>query len=435
MNITVVGIGYMGLVLAVCLAEKGHNVTCIDEDSDKIEQLKRGHSPFYEQKVAEKLVNNKNRLNFTTDYRIAYKEARVIIITTPITINEDGTVNADIIYDIVIQAAEEIERDCFVTIKSTVPIGTNDQAESIMREHLTQDIHVEFVSNPDFLRLGSAVDDLLNASHIIVGVESEAAEAAMREVYEGFQLPFVVINRRSAELLKYAANGMLSVQISFMNELADVCESVGASIEDIARGIDWDSRVSKQFMQSCLGYGEIPYIKESKSLSCYGALDGVDMRTVRAAVETHEIKKWRLMNKGKKYYADYKGLTIAILGLASKPGTDDIDQSPAVSYIQSLLEKEVNDIKVWDPIAMNNLKQLYPDEVTYCSSIEKAISEADICFILTEWPEIKYFDVYDFATYMKHPIVLDGQNCYSLCDMEEAGIVYESIGRRSIDGR
>ena len=424
----------MGLVLAVCLAEKGHVITCIDKDGDKIKQLKMGNLPLYEQDLAEKLVNNKNSLIFTTSQHVAYKDARVIMITVPPEINEDGSANMDGIFEEVIQAAENLEHDCFVSIKSTVPIGTNEKLEKVMREHLVHDVYVEFVSNPDFLRLGKAVNDLLNVSHIVVGIESEAAEKVMREVYEGFHRPFVVMNRRSAELLKYAVHGMISIQNSFMDEMANICEATEANIEDVARGLEYNLRIGKHFMHNCLGYGDMSYINENKSLKYCGILNEINMKTVEAAIEADEIQRWRLLNRGKKYFDSYTGLTIAILGLAYKPGTDNIDHSLALSYIRSLLEMG-GEIKVWDPVAMNNLKKHYPTEVTYCASIEETISDADICFIFTKWSDIQFFDVYCYAQYMKSPIILDAVNCYSLCDAEEAGIVYESIGRKMIDGR
>jgi len=356
------------------------------------------------------------------------------MITTRADTSEDGSANLQSVYKVIVDAAEYLEKDCFIIIKTTVPVETNEKAEIVMRESLVNDVHIEFVSNPDFLRLGNAVNDLLNASYIVVGAESEAAETVMREVYEGFHLPFVVINRRSAELLTYAANGMLSVQIGFMHELANICEAVGANIEDVTRGMEWEDRISKQFVQTCLGYGEVPYIKESKSLHYLSTLHEVDARTMRASIETSEIQKWRLLNKGRKYYPTYTDVTIAILGVSCKSGTDDIECAPALSYIKVLLE-EGGKVKVWDPVAIKQFKKLYSNEVTYCQTIEETIRGADICFILTQWPDIKYFDVYEFTECMKIPIVIDAVNCYSLCDVEEAGIVYESIGRKTVDGR
>ena len=434
MRITVAGLDYRGLALAACLAEKGHVVTCIDKDSNRMNQLKMGDLPFYEQQLAEKLANNKSNLIFTTSQCDAYKNARVIMISAPSEINEDGSANMEGIFEMVIQAAKKLEQDCFVSIKSAVPIGTNEKAEKLMREHLVHDVNVEFVANPDLFRLGNAVNDLLNVSHIVIGTETEAAETVMREVYEGFHRPFVVINRRSAELLKYAVDGMLSIQNSFLDELANICEKTEANIEDIARGLGCNLGIGKHYMQNCLGYGEQSYIKGNKSLKYCGILNEVNMRTVEAAMESNAIQKWRLLNKGNKYFDSYSGLTIAILGLACKPGTDNIDNSLALCYIQSLLKMK-GKMKVWDPVAMNNLKKLYPAEVTYCASVEETIEDADICFIFTKWPDIQFFDVYGYAQYMKTPIILDAVNCYSLCDAEEAGVVYESIGRKMIDGR
>ena len=434
MKITIAGLGYIGLVHAVCFAEVGHEVTCIDENQEKVELLQRGELFFYEPKVFDLMKKNSSRLHFTYEKQAAYTSADLIIITVPADIKEDGSSSLHNVYKIITEAAEYLEKDCFIIVKTTVPIGTNDNAERVMRECLANDVQIEFVSNPDFLRLGNAVDDLLNASRIVIGAESEAAERVMREVYEGFHLPFVVINRRSAEMLTYAANGMLSVQIGFMHELANVCEAVGANIEDVTRGMHWEDRIAKQFVQTCLGYGEIPYKKESKSLNYFSKLYEVDVRTLRASIETSEVQKWRLLNKGRKYYSSYADITVAMLGVSCKSGTDDIDCAPALSYVKVLLEEGAN-VKVWDLAAINHFKKIYANEVTYCQTIEETLSGADICFIFTKWPDIKYFDVYEFSQHMKCPIVIDAVNCYSLCDIEEAGVVYESIGRKMIDSR
>lgn len=433
MNITIAGIGYIGLVHAVCFAEGGHDVTCIDE-KEKVELLKSGNLPFYEPEVWDLLRQNRDMLHFTNNKEEAYRYADFIIIAIPPLINEDGLLNMDNIRNCVADAAKYAGKDCVITIKSPVPVGTHEEMEQMMNEELANNVRVEFVVNPDSLRLGSAVHDFFHASHIVIGIESEYGEAVMREAYKHVQSPFVIINRRSAELLKYAANGLKAVQNGFMLELAAICEKSGANIEDIIRGLEQDRRISKQFIQTNLGYGEVPYIKENQMLSYFSQLHEIDPRTLRAATETHEIHKWRLLNKARKYYHDFAGLSIAILGISCKPETDMIEHAPALSYIKVLLE-EGGIIKVWDYAALECVRKIFGDDIEYCSSIEEAISGADICFIFTKWHDIKYFDVYDFTEYMEHPIVLDAVNCFSLCDVEEAGLVYESIGRKKIDGR
>mgnify|MGYP003550327041 FL=1 len=433
MKITITGISRIGLAHAACFAEGGHEVTYFDEDEEKVKLLKSGKLPFYEPDVEEALKNNKSRIHYTTEMREAYKSADFIILALPADINEDGSINMENTYKCVEEAAKQVEKDCIITIKSTVPIGTHEQAEQLMKEQLVHNVRIEFVVNPDFIRLGDMVNDFFHASHIIIGVETEFGEAMMREAYKHLYIPFVIIHKRSAELLKYAANGLMTVQNGFMHELARLCEDSGTNIEDIARGLEQGHKIGKQFIQTNLGYGEVPYIKESQSLYYYSKLHEVDFGTLKAAVKTHEWQKWRLLNKARKYYPDFKGVSIAMVGVSSKPGTGMLELAPAVDYIKALL-KEGAIIKVWDP-AIDQVKDIFAHTIMYGSSIKETIYDADICFIFTKWQDIQYFDVYDYAEYMKHPIVLDGVNCYSLCDIEEAGIVYESIGRKTINGR
>ncbi|RKD21949.1 UDPglucose 6-dehydrogenase [Caminicella sporogenes DSM 14501] len=433
MKITVAGTGYVGLVTGVCLAEIGHNVTCVDVDENKINLMKSGKSPIYEAGLEELMLKNKDRLTYTTDYKSAYKDADVIFIGVGTPEKKDGSANLKYVYEVVKQIAETVEKDSLVVIKSTVPIGTNDKIERFLKENLKNDVDVEVASNPEFLAQGTAVKDTLQASRIVLGVKSKRAEKILRKVYDGFNQPYVVTDRRSAEMIKYASNDFLALKISYINEIANLCEIVGANVEDIAKGMGYDPRIGNKFLRAGIGYGGSCFPKDTKALHWLANFHDYELKTVKAAIEVNENQKIKLIKKARRYYESFNGLNVAILGLTFKPGTDDLREAPSLANIPILLEDGAN-IKAWDPVGVENYKKIYPNEITYCDSIEEAIKDADICLIFTEWPEIVNFDISKFEKLMKKPIVLDGRNCYDLKEVKDAGIIYESIGRRTING-
>lgn len=337
------------------------------------------------------------------------------------------------VFGVTKQIAESIQQDCIVVVKSTVPVGTNDKVERVLRENLKNDVHVEVASNPEFLSQGTAVKDTLNANRIVIGVETKYAEEVLRNVYDGFGLPYVITDRRSAEMIKYASNDFLALKISYINEIANLCEIVGANIEDVAKGMGMDPRIGNKFLKAGIGYGGSCFPKDTKALNWFANFNDYELKTIKAAIEVNENQKIKLIKKARKYYENFSGLNVAVLGLTFKPGTDDLREAPSLQNIPILLEDGAN-IKAWDPVGIENYKKIYPKEIKYCNTIEETIKDADICFIFTEWPEVKNFDVSLFHKLMKYPLVIDGRNCYDLDKVKNNVIIYESIGRNTING-
>jgi len=434
MKISIAGTGYVGLVAGVCFAEKGHNVTCVDVDEKKVEMMKQGKSPIYEEGLEELLAKNykEGRLDFTTDYKKAYKDADAIFIGVGTPEQPDGSANLNYVAIVSRQIAENVEKDCLVVVKSTVPIGTNDKVEQFIKDSLVHNVKVEVASNPEFLAQGRAVKDTLEAQRIVIGTESKNAEEILRKIYEPFNLPIVSVNRRSAEMIKYAANDFLALKISYMNDIANLCELVGANIEDVAKGMSYDLRIGDKFLNAGVGYGGSCFPKDTKALKYLAKQHGYKLKTVDAAIEVNKEQKTKLIEKAKKRMITFTGLKVAILGLTFKPGTDDLRESPALDNIESLLDNGANNIYVYDPVGMDNLKKRDIKELTYASSPEEALKDANICFIFTEWDEIKNIKPKKYKELMRTPLVFDGRNIYDLKDMKNADIEYYSIGRPAV---
>lgn len=440
MKITVVGTGYVGLVTGVALAHIGHNVTCLDVSEEKIEMLKKGISPIYEQDLEELMSDNKERLIYTTDYKNAYKGADVVIIGVGTPERRDGSANLDYVFGVCKEIAESIEKDCVVVVKSTVPIGTNDEVEKYINENVKEGIKVYVASNPEFLAQGTAVKDTLYASRIVVGVENEEAEKVMTNMYEPltkepYNVPFLVTNRRSAEMIKYASNDFLALKISYINEIANLCEKLGANIQDVTKGMGLDSRIGNKFLNAGIGYGGSCFPKDTKALHWLSVTEGVELKTIKACIEVNKNQKIRLYKKLADDLKDLKGKNIAILGLTFKPGTDDLREAPSIDNIELLLDAGAN-VKAFDPISVESFKKkisykLEDDSVTgtisYFNTIDEAITDADAALIMTEWPVIKQYDINNYKKLMKTPRVYDGRNCYKLEDTKN--IIYKSIGR------
>lgn len=431
MEIAVAGTGYVGLVTGICLAEYGHTVTCVDIDEAKVKLMRSGVSPIYEPGLEELMKRNMSKLTFTTDFKAAYKQAEVIFIGVGTPEKQDGSANLSHVYTAATQIAESVERDCVVVVKSTVPIGTNEKISELVDKHLAYDVRVSVASNPEFLAQGSAVKDTLHASRIVLGVEDDYAGAVLRQVYEEFPAPIVVTNRRSAEMIKYASNDFLALKISFINEIANLCEIIGANIDDVATGMGFDQRIGNKFLNSGIGYGGSCFPKDTKALHWLANFHDYELKTIKATIEVNENQKMKLIKKSRKYFDRLDGLTIAVLGLTFKPGTDDLREAPSLINIPLLLEDGAN-IRAWDPVGMPNFKKEFPNELTYCDTIEEAISDADLCFIFTEWPDVLQFDLTNYKELMKTPLILDGRNCYELAEAEEAGLIYDSIGRQTV---
>ncbi len=432
MKIVVAGTGYVGLVTAVCLSEVGHTVTCVDVDENKIKKLNEGKSPIYEPGLEELMIKNKQLLTFTLDSKKAYRDADVIFIGVGTPEKKDGSANLKYVFQVAKEIAKSIEKDCVIVIKSTVPIGTNDRLEKLIKTNLQHNVKIEIVSNPEFLSQGTAVKDTLYAQRIVIGVQTKEAEKRMKEVYDGFGQPYVITNRASAEMIKYASNDFLALKISYINEIANLCEIVGADIEDVTKGMGMDTRIGNKFLQAGIGYGGSCFPKDTKALNWLANFNDYELKTIKAAIEVNENQKLKLIKKAKKYYDSFEGLNVAILGLTFKPNTDDLREAPSLINIPIILDDGAN-IKAYDPIGEANFKKIYSEEITYCKSIEETLKDADICFIFTEWDFIKQMEIELFEKLMKRPIIIDGRNCFALGEIKKNKIIYESIGRKTIN--
>ncbi|MFS7431277.1 UDP-glucose dehydrogenase family protein [Carnobacterium maltaromaticum] len=430
MKIVIVGTGYVGLVTGVCLAEVGNTVVCLDIDEKKIESMKLGVSPIFEAGLEELMKKNyiENRITYSTDYEAEYKDAEIVMIAVGTPERSDGSANLDYVRLVSKQIAESVEKDCLVVIKSTVPIGTNDDIEKYLRQNLKNNVHIEIASNPEFLAQGTAVRDTLYASRIAIGVESTWAEKRLRKIYEPFKQPIIVTNRRSAEMIKYASNDFLALKISFMNDIANLCEIVGANVEDVAKGMSYDERIGGKFLNAGIGYGGSCFPKDTKALHWLANDHDYELKTIKAAIEVNEKQKLKLVRKARKRFDNFTGLKIAVLGLTFKPGTDDMREAPSIPNINYLIERGA-DVIAYDPIGIDRAKVIFEDKIEYTTSIDTALKDADACFIMTEWPDVVNYNLGNYNKIMKTAIVYDGRNCYDLSNMANNDIEYYSIGR------
>lgn len=436
MKIAVAGTGYVGLVAGVCFAEKGHDVTCVDVDEAKVKMMASGVAPIYEEGLEELMQKNNaaGRLHYTTDYKNAYKDAEVIFIGVGTPEQPDGSANLSYIATVSRQIAESVERDCLVVVKSTVPVGTNDKVDQFIHDFLVKDVKVEVASNPEFLAQGSAVHDTLHAARFIIGTESKEAEATLKKIYEPFGIPIVSVSRRSAEMIKYACNDFLALKISYMNDIANLCELVGADIEAVAEGMSYDARIGANFLKAGIGYGGSCFPKDTKALKYLAKQNGYTLRTVEAAVAVNASQKVKLYEKACQRMITFQGLKVAVLGLAFKPGTDDLREAPSLDNVQLLLDGGA-DIYAYDPVATENFKKRFPEgqigkgSIHYVNTPEEALDGANICFVFTEWKEVKQIAPEVYKEKMQIPLVYDGRNVYGVDDMKNAGVEYYSIGR------
>lgn len=428
-KLTVAGTGYVGLVAGVCFSEVGHDVTCVDVDAEKIAVLNSGVAPIYEEGLEEMMRRNMQagRLHFTTNCREAYAAADAIFIGVGTPEKPDGSADLSYIAAVAREIAEAVTHDCLVVVKSTVPVGTNDKVEQFIKDFLINDVHVEVASNPEFLAQGTAVHDTMHAARIIIGAESETAEKFLRELYEPFGLPIVSVSRRSAEMIKYASNDFLAMKISYMNDIANLCELVGANVEDVARGMRYDPRIGEKHLNPGIGYGGSCFPKDTKALRHLAEENGYELRTVDAAVEVNKLQRVRLFEKARKRLITFRNLKVAVLGLTFKAGTDDLREAASLYNVPLLLEQGA-DLICYDPVGMDHFKKRYPD-LTYASSAEEALNGANVCFVFTEWGEFRALAPETFRHLMRTPLVFDGRNLFDPKVMAQAGVEYYSIGR------
>ena len=436
MKIAVVGTGYVGLVTGTCFSETGNHVTCVDIDEKKVERLKSGEVTIYEPGLDVIFERNirQNRLDFTTDLKEGIKGAQIIFLALPTPPGEDGS--ADLQY--VLRVAEDLgpllEDYTVVVDKSTVPVGTAD----LVKEKIALNAKVDFdvVSNPEFLREGVAVEDFMKPDRVVIGLESERAQEIMEQLYIPFVRqgnPIIFMDLKSAELTKYAANSFLATKITFMNEIANLCEQLGADVDMVRRGIGTDARIGKRFLFAGIGYGGSCFPKDVQALAKSAQDVDYDFKILNSVMEVNQEQKTKLIDKVLEHFdGDISGKTFALWGLAFKPYTDDIREAPALYNIEALLEKGAQ-VRAYDPEAMGNVKGTLGDKIYYSENEYDALEGADALLIMTEWPVFRTPDFEKVKELLKNPLILDGGNLYNLKDMESFGFEYHSIGRASVE--
>lgn len=438
MRITVVGTGYVGLVTGTCLAESGNDVTCVDKDARKIAILESGRLPIYEPGLLELVQRNRReeRLRFTTDLGASLTKAQMVFICVGTPQGDDGSADLGSVWSVADDIAQYLNRSgprktpLLVVIKSTVPVGTNGRVQQRLAQRTQGGFDV--ASNPEFLKEGSAVEDFMKPDRVVVGVRSRFAEQMLRDLYAPFlrtERPFLVMSPESAEMTKYVANAMLATKISFINEMANLCERMGADINDVRRGIGHDVRIGFQFLFPGPGWGGSCFPKDVQALIAMARSVGVPARLVESVLAVNEAQKRVLGSKIRAYFGDdLRHKTLAVWGLSFKPRTDDIREAPSLVLIDELLQAGTA-VRVHDPEAMNNVKALYGERLTYCDRPYGALEGADGLAIVTEWQEFRNPDFELMRRLMRQPVIFDGRNLYDPATVREFGFTYFGIGR------
>lgn len=427
------GTGYVGLVTGTCFAETGNQVTCVDIDASKIARMQRGEIPIYEPGLDILFERNiaEERLKFTTNLAEGIQGAEVIFLALPTPPGEDGSADLKYILGVADNLGPILSQYVVVIDKSTVPVGTAEKVHAAIAKNAT--VEFDVVSNPEFLREGVAVEDFMKPDRVVIGTTSENAKKVMEKLYAPLVRqgnPIIFMDERSAEMTKYAANSFLAMKITFMNEIANLCERVGANVDDIRKGIGTDSRIGKRFLFAGIGYGGSCFPKDVQALAKTSEDYGYDFRTLKSVMAVNDDQKKKLIPVVKEYFdGDLQGKTIAVWGLAFKPYTDDIREAPALENIQALLAEGVK-VTAYDPEAMENVKRLIPG-VTYTHTAYAALDDADALMIFTEWPQFRTPDFVKMGKLLKEKVIFDGRNLYELDQMKELGFTYYSIGRET----
>ena len=432
MHIAVVGTGYVGLVTGACFAEFGVDVTCVDVDSDKVEKLNKGVIPIYEpglDKIVEKNTAA-GRLHFTTDIKSAVEQALVVFLAVGTPPQADGSPDMSFYRQAASDIAEAINGYKVLVTKSTVPVGTGKWLREFVRERLKIETEFGVASNPEFLREGAAIEDFMRPDRVVIGSNEETAVAIMKDLYRPLYLietPIVITSLESAELIKYAANAFLATKITFINEIANLCDAIGCDVHDVARGIGMDNRIGRKFLHPGPGYGGSCFPKDTRALTTVADQFGVETRIVDAVIEANERQRDAMIPKIVGLLGDLQGKTIGILGLSFKPETDDMRESPAIDVIRALVAGG-SKIKAFDPVAMDEAKHYLPD-IEYTQDEYSAIEGADALVIITEWNQFRALDMAKVKSLLKAPKIADLRNIYEPRDMRAMGFEYVGVGR------
>jgi UDPglucose 6-dehydrogenase len=436
MKISVIGTGYVGLVTGTCLAETGNEVICVDIDKEKVEKMRNGVVPIYEPHLDVLFERNikANRLKFTTSLEEGLEHGDIIFLALPTPEDEDGSADLSYVLNVSEEIGKKIKNYKVIVDKSTVPVGTAEKVHKVIAKNASCEFDV--VSNPEFLREGFAVDDFLKPERIVVGSSSERATALMKKLYSPFVRsgnPIIIMDEKSAELTKYAANSFLATKITFMNEIANYCEKVGADVDMVRVGMGTDSRIGKRFLFPGIGYGGSCFPKDVKALQKAGKDKNYDFKILTSVIEINSAQKTILLPKIENYFSnDLKGKTIAIWGLAFKPETDDIREAPSIDMMEGLLKKGAK-LQVFDPEAMPNIEKRFGNRLNYSESMYAALKNADALLICTEWSIFRTPDFSRLKKLLKNPVIFDGRNLYNLNDVEAEGFVYVSVGRKTVN--
>jgi UDPglucose 6-dehydrogenase len=441
MKLAIVGTGYVGLVTGTCLAETGNDVTCVDCDARKIERLRRGEAPIYEPGLAELISRNAaaGLLHFTTDLAAAVAEAKIIFLAVGTPPADDGSVDLSALWTVVDDLAPHLAPGAIVVLKSTVPVGTNAAVAARISRLAGRGPGMpgapRVANNPEFLKEGAAIDDFMKPDRVVIGTNDPEVRDVLSDLYQPYlrtDKPLLCMSPESAEMTKYVANALLSTKISFINEMANICERAGADVNEVRRGIGHDSRIGFAFLFPGVGYGGSCFPKDVRALAAVARAHGVKPRILDAVHEVNVCQKSVLFEKiSKHFHGKLAGLTVGVWGLAFKPGTDDIREAPALVLIDSLLAQGAK-LRVYDPEAMDNVRQIYGAKLVYCTHRDEVLEGADALAIVTEWKHFINPDFDKLRGLMRQPVIFDGRNLYRSERMKQAGFAYYSIGRPAV---
>jgi len=432
-KICMVGTGYVGLVSGACLADFGNRVICVDIDRKRIEDIENGVMPIYEPGLRELVQRNHEagRLLFTTDLTAAVRDSLVVFCAVGTPMGEDGAADLGAVYQVARDVAGAMQGYTVFVQKSTVPVGTSEAVGRVMREHCAAGIEFDRVSNPEFLREGSAIEDFMRPNRVVIGVESDRAREIMREIYRPLYLletPIVFTSIRTAELIKYASNAFLAVKISFINEIADLCEKTGANVSEVAKGLGLDKRIGPKFLHAGVGYGGSCLPKDVSAILRTAGVAGSPLRIIEAAEDVNRSRIGRLLAKLEALMPGLSGKTVAVLGLSFKPNTDDLRHAPSLRLIDELVSRGAN-VRAYDPIAMEHAKALLGKKIEFAEDAYGAARGADALVLMTEWNEFRQLDLEKLREILGSPVVIDCRNIYKPAVMKRLGFMYDSFGR------
>jgi UDPglucose 6-dehydrogenase len=428
-NICVVGTGYVGLTTGVCFADLGHSVTCIEIDLHKLELLRSGKSPIFEPGLEEMQERNMRagRLRFTDDYAVGIPDAEFIFITVGTPMAEDGSADLTYVKAAARSIGQHLRSGSIIIDKSTVPVGTGDLVENIIAEHAGPDVKFDVVSNPEFLREGSALSDFFKPDRIVLGAKNREAAQRVAALHETLGAPIIITDLRTAEMIKYASNAFLATRISFINEIAQICERLGADVREVARGMGADKRIGPHFLEAGVGYGGSCFPKDVLALYHMAASAGCHPQLLQAVMDINSDARKRFVKKVETVLGTLEERLIGVLGLSFKPNTDDMREAPSVDIINALLKKGAR-VKAYDPVAMPRAEELLPT-VTFTATAYDVAKDADALLLVTEWNEFKQLDWHRIKRYMRQPVVIDGRNLYDPREMRNLGFIYWGVGR------